>query len=78
MPEPIRISPHIEGSIDSGMFHSLTDWKVSEERLDALVRDGTITGFRIGNALILDIGSVRRWLWTVDQNTFESIKKDLF
>jgi hypothetical protein len=78
MPAPIRISPHIEGHIDANMFHSLTDWKVSEERLDALIKDGTISAFRINGHVILDIGSVRRWLWTVDQNTFESIKKELF
>ena len=73
-----RISPHIEGHITTDLFHYLTGYNVSNERLDALINDGTIDAFRVGGQVILDIGSVRRWLFTVHPDTFESIKTELF
>jgi hypothetical protein len=73
-----RLPPDIEGSITSDMFHDLTKYKVSDERLRELINNGSISGFKLNGAYILDLGSVRRWLLGVHPETFESVRRDLF
>ena len=73
-----RLSPNLEGSITSDMFHDLTEYKVSDDRLKALIDNGSISGFKLNGGYILDIGSVRRWLRSVHPETLKSVRKDLF
>ena len=78
MQTPIRIQNGIEGHITPEVFRDLTQGKISDERFIALLEDQTIRSFKIGNIVIIDISSVRRWLATVHPVTLEPARRDLF
>jgi hypothetical protein len=78
MQNPMRVLTGVEGNITPDIFHNLTQGKISDERLTELIRNEAIRAYEMNGSVIIDIGSVRRWLGTVNPVTLKPINRDLF